>query len=469
MELVRGRNLRQLLSDQGSLEPWQAVAVARQVADALAYAHQAGLVHRDIKPANVLLVEEEWGAVRVKVTDFGIAKASAGIDSDLTRTGTVLGTPKYLSPEQIRDEEPDARADLYSLGVVLYEMLAGAPPFVGETDMAVALAHLNNPVPTLSKRAQGVPVELDRLVGDLLAKDPGRRVPSAAAARQRLDALGPLAPPASVAGSGRPAKWTLRSRPPVPVASNGAGPAPSATTLLHPGNAAPPTIVAPASLPPPSGSGPPRVALPPVGPRTDEFTPPRSPNRIRRSERRAGVAVLILVLVGAVVSGVLYLTGKHRHPSAGQPTVGHSATSPRIVSASVFMVDGRTPDDPNGARLIFDGDPNTAWYSDTYRTPTFSNLYPGIGLAVSLAASSKLTRLNVTTPTVGWAAQVYVSANPVASGQPVSAWGQPTDTKTNLSGDVTFSLGGRSGRYVLLFLTNLGPQKKAQINEVTVS
>src|SRR5581483_4827749 len=128
MELVRGRNLRQLLNDEGRLEPWLAVAIGRQVADALAYAHQAGLVHRDVKPANILLVEDEWGSVRVKVTDFGIAKAGAG-SGDLTRTGIVLGTPKYLSPEQIKGLEPDARADLYSLGVVLYEMLTGVPPF----------------------------------------------------------------------------------------------------------------------------------------------------------------------------------------------------------------------------------------------------------------------------------------------------------------------------------------------------
>jgi eukaryotic-like serine/threonine-protein kinase len=478
MELVRGRNLRQLLSDHGSLEPWQAVAVARQVADALAYAHQAGLVHRDIKPANVLLVEEEWGAVRVKVTDFGIAKASAGIDNDLTRTGTVLGTPKYLSPEQIRGEEPDARADLYSLGVVLYEMLAGVPPFVADTDMAVALAHLNNPVPTLSKRVPGVPIELDRLVGDLLAKDPARRVPSAAAARQRLDALGPLAPPTSSAvGNSRPAKWTLRSRPPTPGASNGAsGPAahpglaaPATTVMGYPGDGAPPTVAGPVVLPPLSGTGPARVAMPPVGPTTDEFTPPKAPNRFRRSERRAGVAVLILVLVGAVVSGVLYLTGKHRHASAAAPPAAHSTATPEIVSASVFMVNSRQPDDPLGTKYIFDGDSSTAWYTDKYGTPTFGNLYPGIGLAITLASSRKLTRLEVITPTTGWAAQVYVSADPIASGQPVSAWGQPTDSQSNISGDASFSLGGRTGRYVLLFLTNLGPQKKAEVNEVKVS
>jgi hypothetical protein len=133
------------------------------------------------------------------------------------------------------------------------------------------------------------------------------------------------------------------------------------------------------------------------------------------------------------------------------------------------MVNSREPDDPQGARYIFDGDPNTAWFTDSYGTPTFGNLYPGLGLAVALDKSAKLSRLDVTTPTVGWAAQVYVSEAAVPSGQPVSAWGQPTDSKTDISGNTTFSLGGRTGRYVLLFLTNLGPKKKAQINEVEVS
>ena len=152
MELVRGRTLRQMLGDQGRLEPWQAVAVARQIADVPAAAHQSGLVHRDIKPANILLVEDGLGGLRVKVTDFGIAKAGAESVRDLTRTGTVLGTPKYLSPEQIRGTDPDARADLYSLGVVLYEMLVGEAPFAGETDMATAMSHLNDRVPKVSAR-----------------------------------------------------------------------------------------------------------------------------------------------------------------------------------------------------------------------------------------------------------------------------------------------------------------------------
>src|SRR5258708_11526520 len=141
------------------------------MAAALAQAHAAGLVHRDVKPANVLLCRSEPGTVpQVKVTDFGIAKAAEGVGGlDLTRTGMLMGTPGYLSPEQVQGEEPDARTDLYALGVVLFEMLAGETPFVGPNDMATAIARLNGPAPRLRDRCPGILPPLDGLVAALLA------------------------------------------------------------------------------------------------------------------------------------------------------------------------------------------------------------------------------------------------------------------------------------------------------------
>jgi tRNA A-37 threonylcarbamoyl transferase component Bud32 len=523
MELVRGRNLRQWLDGYGRLEPWQAVGVARQVADALSYAHQAGLVHRDVKPANILLVDEEWGALRAKVTDFGIAKAGIQAGADLTRTGMVLGTPKYLSPEQIRGVDPDPRADLYSLGVVLFEMLVGAPPFVGETDMATALAHLGDKIPKPSASVRGIPAGLDRVVVDLLAKSPDRRVPSGAELRRRLDSLGPLGPPAdsrapvrpgrrrgesesrpgaggpglggagaagvgSGSGAGEGADW-----PPFGPASgpaSGVRPDPHAdpvapTTALGAagaagvgsgvtggggvsgggvsdgvGGSAPTTAIPGPQPPPPSGRG------------TDQFealaAPP--PRRHRRSERTAGWVVLALVVAGALVAAGLLLTGSGRRVigSRGGTTV---PAGPPVQIASVqeyLPVTGHQFDNPSRLSLTFDGNPATFWSTDQYHSPTFGNLYPGIGLVIQLSGASALHTLTVTSDTVGWSASTYVSKTTVATGQAVSSWGAPTASKTGISGSTSFSLGGHTGQFVLLWITNLGPADFAHVAELSV-
>ena len=524
MELVRGSTLRQLLNEQRRLPPWLAVAITRQIADVLMYAHQAGLVHRDIKPANVLLTDDGWGGLRVKVTDFGIAKASSGLGGDLTRTGIVLGTPKYLSPEQISGKEPDARADLYSLGIVLFEMVAGAPPFVGTTDMATALAHLNERPPRLSSRAPDTPPALDRLVADLLAKDPQRRVSSAQALRQRLDGLN-LWPPSADADNGRRVRRhrdshgppagspTTPSRPvpqsPLPYRDGTARP-PGGTTgqAGPPGGPAGPAgpggrVPAPAALTavlaagasPPDGStvGNPLVGYPDAakpaattsGPTPTRVNPaagtdPRavsgplgrgaSPSPSRRRRRRGpGLLVLGLVLLGAAVAGVLLSVRPDRSASGGAG--GGGAAPHRIASVSNFMLRGR-PDDPQGLPYLYDGNTATAWHTDQYRTAVFGNLYPGLGLDIQLTASGTVHHLVVNSPTTGWAAQTYVSSTAVASGQPVSAWGHPTDTRTGISGSVTFSLEGRRGQWVLLWLTHLsaaGPPFQVSINEITVT
>jgi eukaryotic-like serine/threonine-protein kinase len=476
MELVGGRTLRQLLSERGRLQPSLAVAISRQIADTLVYAHQAGLVHRDIKPANILLTDDEWGGLRVKVTDFGIAKASTGFGGDLTRTGTVLGTPKYLSPEQIRGDEPDARADLYALGVVLFEMLTGTPPFVGNTDMTTALAHLNDPPPSPSSRCRDVPAALDDLVADLLVKDPQRRVPSAAALRQRLDMLNLVGAAGATAGgrrSGRRSRDTnVVPAVDLPVGRPDRGrPIPSPTTSL-----APPTAVlgngagaSPGA--PTSGRGPTTTAGGQAAPATrpDKGLPAGAPPRksLARRVRAPGLIVLTLVAAVAVVAAVL-LDGREHPLHPGTPHASaQSATTLKITSVTPFMVSG-TPDDPGGMHYTFDGNPATYWHSDLYFTPAFGNLYPGLGLSIELAAPAILHRLLVDSPTVGWSAQTYVSATPVPSLRPVSAWGVPTDTRTDISGSATFDLGGRRGRWVLLWLTYLGPARQSIINEFTV-
>ena len=181
MEYVEGRDLRRLLDERGTLSAGAASHIAERVALALDQAHAHGVVHRDVKPANVLLAEDG----RVKVTDFGIAKA-ARIGDDLTSTGTVLGTARYLAPEQVRGDPTDARVDVYATGLLLYEMLAGRLPFAGDTDMATALARLTGPPAPLPA---SVPKGLAAIVDRCLADDPSDRYPTAAALASAL-ALG---------------------------------------------------------------------------------------------------------------------------------------------------------------------------------------------------------------------------------------------------------------------------------------
>ncbi len=180
MELVRGETLRHELDVRGFLDPPEVVGIGAQVADALAAAHRAGLVHRDIKPANILLCPDD----RVMVTDFGIAKF--GDDPDLTQTGTMVGTVKYLSPEQVRGEPVDARSDIYSLGVVLFEALCARPPFSGDSPASTALARLHQTPPRPRQLRPTIPVGLDAVVTRCLQLAPDDRFDSADQLRAAL-------------------------------------------------------------------------------------------------------------------------------------------------------------------------------------------------------------------------------------------------------------------------------------------
>ena len=158
MELVPGGTLRELLDERGPMPPYAAAAVLRPLLGALREAHEAGLVHRDIKPENVLISAN--GAV--KLADFGLVRAVA--ESRATSSSVVMGTAAYLSPEQISGADTDGRSDLYSLGVLAYEMLTGEPPFSGDNNIAVAYRRLDTDVPSPSDQSDTVPEDLDHLV-----------------------------------------------------------------------------------------------------------------------------------------------------------------------------------------------------------------------------------------------------------------------------------------------------------------
>lgn len=199
MELLEGESLAARIKRLGRIDPAAAVAFALQTASALGAAHAKGIIHRDLKPDNLFVVPDvaNPGQEHIKVLDFGIAKLQAKMKSDSvkTRTGTLMGTPAYMSPEQcLGTKEVDHRSDIYSLGIIVYEMLAGAPPFVSDGFGALVNMHLNEAPMPLSARMAGLPPGLEPLVSKMLAKSPELRQQSMAELYASLSAAAGMQP-----------------------------------------------------------------------------------------------------------------------------------------------------------------------------------------------------------------------------------------------------------------------------------
>ncbi|MFW5473082.1 Stk1 family PASTA domain-containing Ser/Thr kinase [Knoellia sp. CPCC 206450] len=218
MEYVEGRTLREVLSAEGKLKTEEALRVTEGVLDALGYSHRMGIVHRDIKPANVMISDDG----SVKVMDFGIARAIADTAATMTQTQAVIGTAQYLSPEQAQGQNVDARSDLYSAGCMLYELLTGRPPFIGDSPVAIAYQHVGEqPIPP-SALEKSIPEELDAVVLHSLAKPREDRYQDAASFRsdlQRVRLGRPVSPEAtaSLAALAAGAAPTLSSSEPTEV------------------------------------------------------------------------------------------------------------------------------------------------------------------------------------------------------------------------------------------------------------
>ena len=200
MEYVAGRTLRDVVRDGRKILPERALEITSGVLRALDYSHRAGIIHRDIKPGNVMLTP----AGNVKVMDFGIARAVSDASSTMTQTAAVVGTAQYLSPEQARGESVDSRSDVYSTGCLLYELLTGRPPFVGDSPVSVAYQHVREQAQPPSALDEDLTPEIDAIVMKALAKDLDERYPSAAAMKDDIDrylAGQPVEAPAVVAAA----------------------------------------------------------------------------------------------------------------------------------------------------------------------------------------------------------------------------------------------------------------------------
>ncbi len=336
MRYVEGRDLSQILDQEGPLGLGRTLFILDQVASALDTAHAHGLVHRDVKPANVLLV---GNTDRVYLTDFGVAKPTTS--AGMTRTGFFIGTPDYCAPEQIEGREIDARTDVYALGGVLYSSLTGLTPYARDTEVAVLHAHLLEPPPKLIKQRPELPNALDRVLARAMAKAKEDRYPSCgeflaaaeAAARER-PMTAPFVEPAGPATVLAPSDGDPAATVADPTATPSAAPPASASA---PPAATPPPGPAPADTAPPAATPP--AAAPPAEP------PPAAasePSRVRKAPRfgtRTLVAALLAVVVAlAAVLAVVLLTrggGSSNPPATGGTTQG---TTFRVALSSAAEV-----------------------------------------------------------------------------------------------------------------------------------
>lgn len=402
-EFVDGETLKSVIRREGPLDIPQALAYAIEVARALGAAHDRGIVHRDVKPHNIL-ISSEGGA---KITDFGIARSLS--EEGLTLTGRVLGTTDYVSPEQALGEHVDGRSDLYSLGVVLYEMLSGDVPFHGETPVAVAMKHVREQPPDVQERRPAVSAATAAVLDHALAKDPVDRYQSAAGMAAGLEDVLAIETSRSGQATGE------------------------VTSVLR-------------TLP--------------------GRTRRRLPWRIRHPARW----LLLIALLAVAVAVVLVTLSANTHKgSGGTEALARGNLEP--VELSQTAAHGYNPfgtDSENRDQVanLVDGDPNTTWSSEQYYA---GNLRKpggeGLGVYLDAAPGLRARAMGVGTKTPGFAAQVWVSdrvdlGQPFGSSASLSArgWHGPVGASTSVSDGAQIRLSvTRPWRYYLLWITTLPP------------
>jgi len=475
MQLVDGKSLRQLLDTQKRLGPELTIHIGAAIAGALDEAHRAGFVHRDVKPGNILVTSDG----RVLLTDFGIAKGLSPGD-DLTSDNVMMGTAKYLSPEQVRGKRLDGRADLYSLALVLYECLAGRVPFLGETDADTALARLQRDPTDLGHLRPTLPIGLVNLIHRTLARNPAHRPQTGADLRTALLSVD-TSPPAI---DGTPAEMPDRLANP-PRQALGAGPG-------RPG--APGLVTSPVIPGEPHVSGTvPLVRNAPTRGEADQTPPVNVPIRgrpARRHQQRLGpsmIAIGGLLGVAAVVALVLYIGLDRDEPTdqvaldsvvvpdstLGAAPAAVATTAPAadpagvaapvtIPAADVRIVEMRAwdPDGDNGtendtqAGLAFaDGSASTAWPTECYGNQYLSGKR-GVGLILTLSGPTAGT-VSVASLNGPYQIDIRTSAE-AAAPTDLDAWQQVGETQFSEQPGVIEVHVDTPATFVLVWLKELG-------------
>ena len=345
-EYVDGQTLDQVLARRGALPIDEALEIAIASARGLAIAHRHGLVHRDVKPQNILLN----GDRQPKVTDFGIAR-SLDVKKGVTQTGTVLGTSNYIAPEQASGDRAGPESDVYSLGVVLFELLTGRVPFEGENFVTVAMKHINEPAPSVTARRRDVPPRLAAAVSRALAKDPRDRFDSMDAFAAELEAC----------------LEDVRS-----------GDADSARTVVR----------AP--------------------------SPGRRTVRARRRASPGPLLVSLLALAALAVIVVAAIAVQRDHTGLpGIPSANGGGGSPvRLSAVKAYDPDGGGGGEHDSDALYAtDGSSTTYWTTEHYNTQDFGGLKDGVGLVLNTRGSEALKKLTVASDTPGFTAVVKAGSS----------------------------------------------------------
>ena len=405
-EHVEGETLKQRIDALGHLPLDESTAYAIEIGRGLAAAHARMLVHRDVKPQNVLIDPEG----RAKVTDFGIARE---LETDgLTKTGRVLGTTDYVSPEQAMGQQVDARSDIYSLGIVLYEMLTGEVPFQAENLVGVAMKHVNERMPNVQRRRPEISSALAAVIERSTEKKPEKRYPDMAAMLADLE----NALEVEVARAGR---------------STG-----EATTVL-------------------------------------DSVPDRR-RRILTS-RRVSVAGILLVLAGTAAALVIAgVTGEEEGGGGGGG--GDEAAGTEIELESSAQDFDPAPGDgvehEGEVDFAVDGNPITVWPTETYDAAEIVAAVgkPGVGLIVDAGGPVEGEILNVSSTEGGWDAEIYAAAD--GPPEAFEDWGEPVGAVSGAEPDQSFSLDvPEPAQYYLIWITTLADYDegfRVEIEEVTL-